>query len=429
MRDATSYPPNCAQYDKLLNSRATGELDCLFLNVFVNVENGNGTDGKLKPVLVYLHGGGFISGGSVFYRPDYFMDEDIVLVTVNYRLGPFGFLNLQGSEGPTGNMGLKDQTLALKWVQNNIALFGGDPNKVLLFGESAGSVATHLHVLSPMSTGLFHKVIAQSGSSTASWAFCKEPKVIAERYAKRLGCQLESNNASSLWNCYKNMKWEDLLEYQEILMEPLGDNDFFQPSVDGEFLKEVPVNILKSGQFSKIPVMFGVNAAEGGIRTGRFDAMPELIPKLDEEWNDLATNLLVLEGSISPELAQKIRKQYFGDAKFVDDEEGFRRNLTSLISDAGFFNPMHKSAVYHATNGAPTYLFFYNYTSNIYPSTYSVYKAARLDDWTMTEVKLMWSFVTDWIKQFVFGGKGGRKYGKMDSMNFCIWLYLIFFLQ
>ncbi len=264
-----------------------------------------------------------------------------------------------------------------------------------------------------MSTGLFHKVLAQSGSATASWAFCKEPKVIAERYAKRLGCKLEGNNATSLWDCYKNMGWEDLLEYQEVLMEPLGDNDFFQPSVDGEFLKEFPVDILKSGNFSKVPVMFGVNAAEGGIRTGRFDAMPELIPKLDEEWNDLATNLLVLEGSISPELAQKIRKQYFGDAKFVDDEEGFKRNLTLLISDAGFFNPMHKSAVYHATNGAPTHLFFYNYTSNIYPSTYSVYRAARLDDWAMTEVKLLWSFVTDWIKEFVFGGKGGRKYGKI----------------
>lgn len=108
VRDATSYPPNCAQFDKLLNSRPTGELDCLFLNVFVNVDNGNGTDGKLKPVLVYLHGGGFISGGSTFYRPDYFMDEEIVLVTVNYRLGPFGNLNLQGSgseSGPKGNQG------------------------------------------------------------------------------------------------------------------------------------------------------------------------------------------------------------------------------------------------------------------------------------------------------------------------------------
>ena len=107
-----------------------------------------------KAVMVWLHGGGFHmgSGGTDLYGPGYLMEEDVVLVTLNYRLGPLGFLSLpQG--GVSGNAGLKDQRMALRWVRENIAAFGGDPNKVTIFGESAGGTSVLLHQLSPLSRG------------------------------------------------------------------------------------------------------------------------------------------------------------------------------------------------------------------------------------------------------------------------------------
>lgn len=131
---------------------------------------------KLKPVLVYIHGGGFTAGSkeSRIYGPDFLLTEDIVLVTINYRLGILGYLQV---EEPTlevpGNAGLKDQTMALKWVQKNIDKFGGDPNNVTIGGASAGSASVHYHMLSSLSKGLFHKAILQSGVALNGWAITK----------------------------------------------------------------------------------------------------------------------------------------------------------------------------------------------------------------------------------------------------------------
>lgn len=123
--------------------------------------------------MVWIHGGGFYHGSnrSELFGPGYLLTEDIVLVTVNYRLGVFGFLK---AENPSlevfGNAGLKDQQLALKWVQKNIHVFNGDPNNVTLFGESAGGSSVHYQILSSSSEGLFHKAILQSGVSFNRWA-------------------------------------------------------------------------------------------------------------------------------------------------------------------------------------------------------------------------------------------------------------------
>lgn len=144
--------------------------------------------------MVWIHGGAFVSGSKdrIMYDPEYFMDKDVVVVAINYRLGALGndsttyqkllcnkkhqskfigFLSLKDPKlGVSGNAGLKDQVMAMKWVQRNIAAFGGDPNNVTLFGESAGGAAVSYQLLSPMSKGLFHKAIIQSGVATCSWA-------------------------------------------------------------------------------------------------------------------------------------------------------------------------------------------------------------------------------------------------------------------
>ena len=142
-----------------------GVEDCLFLNVYVPKKAIDDQDLKL-PVMVFIHGGALITGSGNFrdYGPLHFMDKDVILVTINYRLGPFGFF-FMGDEMVSGNAGLKDQVMALQWVQDNIWSFGGDPNSVTIFGESAGSFSVSVHILSPLSVHLFHRAIMQSRSA------------------------------------------------------------------------------------------------------------------------------------------------------------------------------------------------------------------------------------------------------------------------
>lgn len=142
--------------------------DCLYLNLFA--PQAPKPDAQLA-VMVFFHGGGFTggSGNQDWVGPDYLVPKNVILINVNYRLGPFGFLSFRNTECP-GNYGLKDQCLALKWIQNNISAFGGNPDNVTIFGQSAGGAAVQYHFLSPASKGLFAKGIAQSGSVLNRWA-------------------------------------------------------------------------------------------------------------------------------------------------------------------------------------------------------------------------------------------------------------------
>nr|XP_027226599.1 liver carboxylesterase 2-like [Penaeus vannamei] len=154
-RDGSKMPPPCVQVPVdhvLLGLPITlddivGEEDCLYLNVFTPKKKK--PDEKL-PVMVYIHGGAFFVGGAHEYLPHVLMNHDIVLVVIQYRLGTLGFMSTEDMVMP-GNFGMKDQVMALRWVQENIHSFGGDADRVTIFGESAGGASVHLHVLSPMS--------------------------------------------------------------------------------------------------------------------------------------------------------------------------------------------------------------------------------------------------------------------------------------
>ena len=148
-------PWKCPQFNPL--HWVTGEEDCLLLNIFVPASGFDNANVSL-PVMVWIHGGSFIVGSNQpsSYGPSHLMDRDVIVVLVNYRLGPLGFLSL-GTEDVPGNAGLRDQTMAFQWVNENIASFGGDPSRITIFGESAGSLSVGLHLLSPLSDGLFQR--------------------------------------------------------------------------------------------------------------------------------------------------------------------------------------------------------------------------------------------------------------------------------
>ena len=193
--DCTSQGPCGPQYNNIFQ-RTQGEEDCLHVNIFTKTVNPE----KPLPVMVYIHGGAFCRGssGTELYGPDFLIQKDIVYVNFNYRLGALGFLSVDDPEAKVpGNAGLKDQALALKWIKENVQFFGGDPNNITLFGESAGGCSVHYHLLSNMSKNLFHRAIVMSGTALNNWSVMPDLKYPL-RLAKALGWSEKDGDAKAM---------------------------------------------------------------------------------------------------------------------------------------------------------------------------------------------------------------------------------------
>ncbi|XP_013134275.1 PREDICTED: neuroligin 4-like [Papilio polytes] len=271
-RDAFEHGPICPQVEPYVGQCNLKNEDCLYLNVYTKTLERNAK----VPVMVYIHGGAYLygSGNDDIHGPEFLLQHDITLVTFNYRLEALGFLCLDTPEIP-GNAGMKDQVAALRWVQENIEKFGGDPNNVTIFGESAGGTSVTYHLLSSMSNGLFHKVIAQSGVCISDWAQGKYGKDRAMRAAKYLG--IHNNDVSKLTDLFQNVPVDNLvkLTFKSMTKDEKcrGFPCHFAPVVEKEFdhvepfLIKEPLELLMSGQTAKVPLLAGYNSAEGLIMT------------------------------------------------------------------------------------------------------------------------------------------------------------------
>ena len=233
--------------------------DCLYLNVFQPTpvrEN--------RTVMVWIHGGGFVSG-TIFTRGfdgSYLAQMgDVILVTVNYRLGPFGFLySSDQSTAAPGNQGLHDQVLALKWVRDNIQHFGGNPNDVTVFGESAGSMSVGALYLSPLTKGLFHRAIMQSGAPNAylGSTSLKEASRRTNELAKNLNC--DRDNLPDSIKCIRN---KTVFEVLDGCKNALLDSELMIPVYGDNLMPVNPVHALKSGLYNSADLMFGITRNEG----------------------------------------------------------------------------------------------------------------------------------------------------------------------
>lgn len=202
--DATKDGPMCVQFT---NDAEKISEDCLRLNVYTRTL----TPTKARPVIIYLHPGGFYSTSSqseTTAGPEHLMDRDIVLVTANYRLGILGFLSTGTSDAP-GNNGLKDQVQAFKWVRDNIDKFGGDPKSVTLMGYSAGGISITMHLVSPMSQGLFQRAIVMSGSATSQWDLPSDQMELAKKQTGLFNCA--DQTIESMMDCLKKVSRVDFL--------------------------------------------------------------------------------------------------------------------------------------------------------------------------------------------------------------------------
>ncbi|KAK6632434.1 hypothetical protein RUM44_007476 [Polyplax serrata] len=237
--------------------------DCLVLNVFT--PKVMATDGLLLPVMYYIHGGSFYAGSAYDFFPDFLLEEDMVLVVVQYRLGILGFLSLDMDEIP-GNLGMLDILLGLEWVQDNIFYFGGNASEVTVVGQSAGAAAASSLLISPLvSPGLFHKIIIQSGSSLSSWAVDDEPVKSALSIAKFLKCQ--SQNLTEIAKCFQTATVDDLIkahaQFETKDMARCGTSLVVQTAGSRKYLVEHPRVSYAKGKFLKIPMMGGITREEG----------------------------------------------------------------------------------------------------------------------------------------------------------------------
>lgn len=269
VRDATRFgaiSPQAPTQIETLMGGSIGEQseDCLYLNVWTP-----GCDGAKRPVMVWIHGGAFVigAGSQGIYNGRHIAERDVVVVTINYRLGAFGFLGLAeatGGRAPgTGAEGLADQILALHWVNRNIAAFGGDADNVTIFGESAGGMSVSALLASPAARGLFHKAIAQSGAghighdreraNRAARAMLDHLKIAPEDAARMVDAPYGDLIAAQIAVLAESRDGKD--------PHKLGSLPF-QPAIDGAILPHRPTDAIREGSAANVPLLTGTTLEE-----------------------------------------------------------------------------------------------------------------------------------------------------------------------
>lgn len=244
----------------------TGSEDSLMLNIF----SKNLRPNKLQPVLCYIHGGAYQSGSSTprIYSPDYLLMADVVVVTINYRLGALGFLSLQDETlNVPGNAGLKDQRMALKFIKNNIQNFGGDPENVCLFGQSAGGSSVSWHCVSEGSKGLFKRAIIMSGCVLNFWSLTPQSDW-ASRLAKKLG-YCGKGDEREILDFLRKADPVKIVEQQSTLLKNDEKVAFaFAPHIehyenDNTFILEKPIELMRTAWSNDIDLLIGGTSDEG----------------------------------------------------------------------------------------------------------------------------------------------------------------------
>lgn len=339
-RDALDFGPICMQQwpnpDNGVGAEQPSE-DCLTLNVWTpHVEPEAGL-----PVMVWIHGGGFVngSGSPPLYDGSYLARQGVVVVTLNYRLGRLGFfahpalVREAGDAEPVGNYGLQDMIAALEWVQRNVAAFGGDPGNVTVFGESAGGMAVNRLMIAPAAKGLFHRAAVQSGAGGELARRLRDSNVAGMpsaqdaglAFARALG--IDGENAAAL-AALRDLPAEQIIANEESPFDGGG------PIVDGTLITMDAVPAFAAGMEARVPYLTGYNSTEMPLQPDRLDAMLARITAGRD--------------------ASPLRALY-PDAATLG---------AHVMGDVVFATPARQLAALHAANGAPTYLYRFDVVSS-----------------------------------------------------------------
>ncbi|XP_062580478.1 uncharacterized protein LOC134242419 [Saccostrea cucullata] len=329
IRDATKPGVECLQTEV---SGLSKSEDCLQLNIFTPYHSLSSS--KKRSVMVWIHGGGYELGTSLIYDgSDLVVHGDVIVVTVNYRLGIFGFFTLNDPLA-RGNYGLWDQILALQWVQQNIASFGGDPSSVTIFGESAGGFSVSLLSMIPENKGLFHRVISQSGVSSSPWAF-GDSEPATRSIGDLSGCS-RTLSSSKYVECMRNVDANTLQSYSTayIYRDPSTIRQIleFTPGLDGDMFKITPEEILSNSSSEEHKFFTSLSLITGTMKTEGSSLAGEIYQEAVQNKFNINASLGISTEFMCDNFTQTLVSDYFNGngqvSKYICDKYSVRNNLT-----------------------------------------------------------------------------------------------------
>ncbi|XP_013793998.1 acetylcholinesterase-like isoform X1 [Limulus polyphemus] len=372
--NATEKPNSCFQISdtffgnfagsKMWNPNTALSEDCLKLNIWVPRPRP-----KNAAVLVWIFGGGFYSGTTtldVYDAKIFASEENIIIVSMNYRVASLGFLFFGRPDSP-GNAGLYDQLMALEWVRDNIANFGGNPQNVTLFGESAGGVSVGLHLLSSLSRNLFSQAIMQSGSATSPWAVLDHKELITRglRLAEAVKCPHDPNDMDLVIKCLRKIDPMTLVNNES---GSLGIVDFpFVPVVDGAFIDEHPSKSLEMKNFKKTNILMGSNTEEGTFWIVYY--LTDLFKKEENVYltrKDFINSVKELNPYIG-EVGQEAIIFQYTDWLDPDDPIKNRDAIDKIVGDYHFTCSVNEFAYRYAETGNEVYMYYFTHRSSVNP--------------------------------------------------------------
>ena len=340
--DATTYGPSCYSFFAGAPGPSGESEDCLTANIWTSGLNPE----DLRPVMVFIYGGGFEFGSSAVptYDGTHFAEQGAVLVSFNYRLGNFGFLAHPelDREGPSGNFGLQDQLLALRWIRQNIRSFGGDPDNILVFGESAGAHAIGLLMASPLAQGAFDKAILESGA----WWDTEHGSITTFEQARQIGAAWTNRIGVSSVSGLRELSSKEIVNSSlwSVLADP--GTTAFSPSIDSYVLPAAPGAIFEAGRQLKIPLLAGWNQVEESL------FLPRALPHQSAE--QFKSGMKLLFGAETPLYPADT------DAQASD-------SANALIGDLVIRQQTWEIGDLHARGGNSVYLYYYTYNSSYSP--------------------------------------------------------------
>ncbi|XP_076694163.1 cocaine esterase-like isoform X2 [Callospermophilus lateralis] len=361
VRDGTSHPAMCLQNTDKMNTEDLNlqsinlppipmSEDCLYLSIYAPAHAHEGSN---LPVMVWIHGGALVMGSaSMFDGSILAAIENVLVVTIQYRLGVLGFFST-GDQHATGNWGYLDQVAALRWVQQNIAHFGGNPDRVTIFGESAGGTSVSSHVVSPMSQGLFHGAIMESGVALLPDLITSSSKVVSTMVANLSACgQVESE---ALVSCLRGKSEQEMLA----VTKPFK---IIPAVVDGAFLPRHPQELLASADFEPVPSIIGVTNDEYGWLLPMILGPPEIQKDVDREtMRAVLQRISTQRMKLPAECADLLMEEYMGDN---EDPHTLRLQFQEMMADSMFVIPALQVA-HDQSSHAPVYFYEFQHPPSV----------------------------------------------------------------
>ena len=321
VRQGTVFSSSCAQAE-----------DCLYLNIY---EPAAAKNGAKLPVMVWIHGGAFIFGSGSAYDGSQFARQGVIVVTVNYRLGRAGWfahpaLTAENPQGLLGNYGLMDQIAALEWVKVNIKQFGGDPNNVTIFGESAGAISINYLMLAPQAKGLFAKALSESGFGRLAARPISAVEQSGAAFAEKLG--VHGTDAAAT-KALRSLTWAELTGSAA----PIGSAEQLLPMADGKMIKGSAADGFAQGAEAHVPYLLGGNSDEASLTRRGLNAADRLA-------------------------AIQQHREAFLAAYDPDHTADADRIIARWVTDTSISEPDRDLARLHAQHGNPTFVYHFSYT-------------------------------------------------------------------